>query len=251
MNSDQQAEEDKVEEKLNELLECDIPEVIDSNNPDSLEDQTVFLNPTTQDTLLSNLVSGNYNSIALNRGSTAKSSTLTAIKKEQATETAKQEPSTNSQDLAVAKKDAASLRLNSPQDLDIHLESTQTELEQLKDILNGCSSFDAKALLGLFSDESLPYELSYAQGSDDVKSDGLELATLGNNADIIDFASLLDDSSDVLDNPEYVSLNTDPLMSSTSDLEVLNTPQITSNAAPIFQASKSSKFRSKSSGGPK
>lgn len=35
------------------------------------------------------------------------------------------------------------------EDLDLHVESTQSELEQLKDILNGYNSFDANALLGV------------------------------------------------------------------------------------------------------
>lgn len=37
----------------------------------------------------------------------------------------------------------------SSEDLDIHIENTQSELDQLKDILNGYNSFDANALLGV------------------------------------------------------------------------------------------------------
>lgn len=33
--------------------------------------------------------------------------------------------------------------------MDQHVETTQSELDQLKDILNGYSSFDANALLGV------------------------------------------------------------------------------------------------------
>lgn len=37
----------------------------------------------------------------------------------------------------------------SREDLDQHVENTQSELDQLKDILNGYNSFDANALLGV------------------------------------------------------------------------------------------------------
>lgn len=37
----------------------------------------------------------------------------------------------------------------SREDLDLHLESTQSEIEQLRDILHGCNSFDANTLLGV------------------------------------------------------------------------------------------------------
>lgn len=37
----------------------------------------------------------------------------------------------------------------SREDLDLHLETTDTEIDQLRDILHGCNSFDANTLLGV------------------------------------------------------------------------------------------------------
>lgn len=47
--------------------------------------------------------------------------------------------------------DVSTLRTNDccREDLDSHLENTQSELDQLRDVLNGCGTLDANALLGV------------------------------------------------------------------------------------------------------
>lgn len=53
--------------------------------------------------------------------------------------------------ILIQNNNVSTLRTNDccSEDFDQHVESTQSELEQLKDILNGYSTFDANALLGV------------------------------------------------------------------------------------------------------
>ncbi|KAJ3639734.1 hypothetical protein Zmor_003075 [Zophobas morio] len=129
-------------------------------------------------------------------------------------------------------------------DLNTHVESTQNELEQFKDILNGYNPFvDANALLGelnkipqnfkdvyLFNDDSPVYDLnindvkneSLVDPSDPLVS-GSELAPYGSS---FDFTELLDDSIDGDNNATVCA--TDEVANST-----INTPQILAEE-PVF-----------------
>ncbi|XP_018573160.1 heat shock factor protein isoform X2 [Anoplophora glabripennis] len=191
----------------NELTEENLTD-LQSNTSQSNE--KVFLNPTARDTLLTNLVNGSYNSNILNGKNSKKTSNNTTSN---ASAVLTDINTGNNTDMTVATRDykinSGTLGTNEccREDLDLHLESTQSEIDQLKDILHGCNSLDANALLGLFNDDQPSYGLSVNQNRDDLNSptgsqlistdpmvSGTELATCGNN--LIDFNELFDDSID-------------------------------------------------------
>ncbi|KAJ8940156.1 hypothetical protein NQ314_010827 [Rhamnusium bicolor] len=201
----------------NELAEESMNDLQSNTNQPN---EKVFLNPSTRDTLLSNLVNGSYNSNILNGRNTKKSNNNL----DNTNGLLENQNRSNNSDMTVATRD---LRINSGtlgtneccrDDLDLHLEHTQSEIDQLKDILHGCNTLDANALLGLFNDEAPGYGLSF---SGDPMVSGTELATCGNN--LIDFNELFDDSLDGQD-------ATSPLPDSDS---TVNTPLVV-KSEPIF-----------------
>ncbi|KAK9746577.1 HSF-type DNA-binding [Popillia japonica] len=189
------------------------------NDPDDLysNNEKIFLNSNAPDTFLTNLINGSYNSELI---------------KDNNKQTKKDASNSN---LSVAKVEYN--RINSLEDLDNHVEKTHGEIDQLKDILHGCNTLDANALLGLFSDDAPDYGLGYAQNPEDEgpnKSDplvsGSELATYNN---FMDFSQLFDDSSDPQDIPQECPAKAEPPSS-------INTPQI-SNDVPLFPEVKEEK----------
>ncbi|KAJ8923832.1 hypothetical protein NQ315_010414 [Exocentrus adspersus] len=186
----------------NELVEDNISDL----HPEARQSaEKVFLNPTARDALLSNLVNGTYNSALLNAKNSKKIDSSSAGN---SSAVLKNTNTGNSPDMTIATRDFkinnGTLGTNAccRDDLDLHLEHTQSEIEQLKDILHGCNTLDANALLGLFNDEQPTYGLSVNQNDrDDLNSptgdpmvSGTELTTCGNN--MIDFNELFDDSFD-------------------------------------------------------
>ncbi|GJQ65202.1 putative sequence-specific DNA binding protein [Trypoxylus dichotomus] len=180
--------------------------------------EKIFLNSNAPDTLLTNLINGSYNSDLI---------------KDNNKQNKKDGPNS---DLSVARVEFN--RMNSlsqdthpcSEDLDNHVEKTQGEIDQLKDILHGCNTLDANALLGLFSDDAPDYGITYTQSPDDDanKSDplvsGSELATY--TTGLIDFSQLFDDTSDPQDIQQECVTKEEPASS-------INTPQI-SNDVPLF-----------------
>ncbi|CAG9817018.1 unnamed protein product [Phaedon cochleariae] len=168
----------------------------------------IFMNRTSRDTLLSKIVNGTYNSNALN-GKNGRKNNKTS---------AENASSSTDQKLTVATRDAAKINNStlgtdvSRDELDLHLETTQSEIDQLKDILHGCNSLDANVLLGknlfqLFNDDVPGFGLScmHADSGEPIDPDsaetagdpmvsGTELATCEGN--LIDFNELFDDSLD-------------------------------------------------------
>ena len=181
------------------------------NGPGSVDpvNDKVFLNPMAQDALLSDLITGSYN-----KGSITKNP-----KQPNADECGNSNDDRS--DLSVAKIKSYK-RLNSPKDFNVHFETTQKDIDQLKELLSGYGSFDANTLLGLFNHDSPNYGLLYNSGdvgeSSSSKSDplfsGSELMAYDSGA--IDFGDLLDDDFNVLDereeipdiNQETASINT-------------------------------------------
>ncbi|KAJ8983523.1 hypothetical protein NQ317_012014 [Molorchus minor] len=155
--------------------------------------EKVFLNPTARDTLLSNLINGSYNANILNMKSPKKNVINTTASKDDSTVN-----NDNNSDMTVATRDMritnGTLGTNDfyRDDFDLHLEHTQSEIDQLKDLLHGCNSLDANALLGFFNDDNPLYGLPCNQNKDcntgDPMVSGTELATYGNN--VIDFNEL-------------------------------------------------------------
>lgn len=178
----------------------------ESNNLQSTNQkgEKVFLNPMGGNTLLSNIANGSYNANVINTkngkkiNSKSPESTINNL--------LELSPKNNrGVDLQVATRNNNGTNDCYKEDLDLHLETTQSEIEQLKDILKGCNGLDANALLGLFNDEApsfgLPYNHSDTNkdnpldtGSADPMVSGTELTTYGNN--LIDFNELFDDSLD-------------------------------------------------------
>lgn len=246
----------------------------DTNN--TVPNDKVFLNPNNRDTLISNLVNGNYNSTVTNGkndspvlnpagysngigngngngNGNGHISNTNGSKKTMKNDGMPAAKITNGEtsspqmvnDMVVATREPSpNIRINTGtlgtngcyrEDLDLHLEATQTELDQLKDILNGCNSFDANALLGvscnqqlfsLFNDDAPEYGLSLNQNTDiatdnaDPLVSGSEVATIDDN-NLIDFHELFDDS---LDHQDVVS-TTDTLPPPTTD-STLSTPVV-------------------------
>lgn len=210
----------------NELSEENL---INFQSETSQSNEKVFLNPTARDTLLSNLVNGSYTNI-LNGKNSKKSNNNTTGN----TSAILADNTGNNTNMTVATRDykinSGTLGTNEcyREDLDLHLEHTQNEIDQLKDILHGCNSLDANALLGLFNDDQPTYGLSVNQNRNDLNSptadpmvSGTELATCGNN--LIDFNELFDDS---IDGQDTVPTTTDSNSS-------VNTPLII-KSEPLF-----------------
>ncbi|CAH0561893.1 unnamed protein product [Brassicogethes aeneus] len=152
---------------------CDLTEPIGDligNDNDFFEAPTqqennVFLNPGARDTLISNLTNGTYNFAAVNNAKNDK----------KVVETTNNNAKVNSPNMTVATRINNSTRGSNPSrdDLDLHLESSQTELDSLKDILSNCSSFDANTLLGLFNDDSPNYGIGNHEY--EASHDGMQL----------------------------------------------------------------------------
>lgn len=191
------------------------------NGPGNIEpvNDKVFLNSTAQDTLLTDLITGSYNKDSITKNSKQTKPDECANSNE------------DRSDLSVAKIKTYN-RLNSPKDFNVHFETTQKDIEQLKELLSGCSSFDANTLLGLFNHDAPNYGLSYNSGdigeSSSNKSDplfsGSELMTYDSGA--IDFSDLLDDDFNVLGERQEI-----PDVS--EEMSSINTPKIESNP-PTF-----------------
>ncbi|KAJ8955404.1 hypothetical protein NQ318_003502 [Aromia moschata] len=147
------SDNDLVEESINDL----------QSNANQANEK-VFLNPTARDTLLSNLVNGSYNSNILNGKNSKK---INNGGTENASNMMTNVVPGNNSDMTVATRD---IRINNVDDLDLHLDHTQSEIDQLKDILHGCNSLDANALLGLFNDEAPGYGLTCNQNKDDMEN---------------------------------------------------------------------------------
>lgn len=245
---------DIVEELLSDSeLPDDVPDEINAGDESLDLDGKIFLNANTQDTLLSNLMNGNYNAksvsdamagtSASNVTTTTAAAADTTTKNDDASSAAPSDSSlaANNTGQAVATRDRVRLsRLNSviadsnfSEDMDLHVEHTQSELESLKDILNpllgNVPTVDANAFLTLFSDDNLPYGFL----TDDLpKSDplvcGSELTKYGNN---LDFSQLFDEDT----NEEAPLPSTDlPLPAESLDASgSITTPQI-KTAEPSF-----------------
>ncbi|XP_060536846.1 heat shock factor protein-like isoform X2 [Cylas formicarius] len=140
-------------------LVCDNEEdLINTLQNNAASNEQIFLNPNSRDALISNLTQPQTSSAAA--GMSLSKKTVS-------------EPNTNDQ--------TNPSKGMSGEDLDVHLDNTQSELDQLKDMLNGCTSFDANALLGvskcpssvdvdangllgLFSDNEPDFELPESNG---------------------------------------------------------------------------------------
>nr|XP_023019007.1 heat shock factor protein-like isoform X3 [Leptinotarsa decemlineata] len=218
-----------------DLIVCDtdvVEESINNFQSSTNRNEEVFLNPTTQDTLLSNLVNGSYNSNAL-KGKRGKKASKGVP--ESPTRFLNTDNLDGSQDTTVATRD---VRINngtlgtnecSREDLDSHVVSTQSEIDQLKDILHGCHGLDANSLLRLFSEDAPSFGISYPKNiaSDPIAGDpmvsGTESTVCDNN--LIDFGELLDDS---LNEQDAIAEDDDSDLSST-----VNTPLII-KSEPMF-----------------
>nr|XP_023019006.1 heat shock factor protein-like isoform X2 [Leptinotarsa decemlineata] len=209
-----------------DLIVCDtdvVEESINNFQSSTNRNEEVFLNPTTQDTLLSNLVNGSYNSNAL-KGKRGKKASKGVP--ESPTRFLNTDNLDGSQDTTVATRD---VRINNGEDLDSHVVSTQSEIDQLKDILHGCHGLDANSLLRLFSEDAPSFGISYPKNiaSDPIAGDpmvsGTESTVCDNN--LIDFGELLDDS---LNEQDAIAEDDDSDLSST-----VNTPLII-KSEPMF-----------------
>ncbi|XP_063929282.1 heat shock factor protein-like isoform X2 [Zophobas morio] len=239
---------DLSEENLISTLDNE-PTPTTTNNGTTPVDQKVFLNPSTQDTLLSNLIKNNFTVKSVDKA--AKSSKVDAKILDAVAPLSPTPVTSNNMAIATRDTNVCDLIKSMPStsdsyssDLNTHVESTQNELEQFKDILNGYNPFvDANALLGelnkipqnfkdvyLFNDDSPVYDLnindvkneSLVDPSDPLVS-GSELAPYGSS---FDFTELLDDSIDGDNNATVCA--TDEVANST-----INTPQILAEE-PVF-----------------
>ncbi|XP_017770603.1 PREDICTED: heat shock factor protein isoform X2 [Nicrophorus vespilloides] len=217
---------DIISSEMDDLIsDTELPDDIETNvnweaPGGSSNNLKVFLNPSTQDTLLSNLMNGSYNS-----------------------NTIKDLSAESESDMAVAKRDPNQTlkRLHSvcesvdSEDLDIHVESTQNELDQLKSLLNGYSTLDANTLLGLFNhDETPAYGLATKSEEkmklEDPLMSGSELAPYSTP---LDFSQLFNDDS----LEETVQ---EPLPMSNVDAKgSITTPQVIADE-PLFPVGASS-----------
>lgn len=199
----------------------------------------VFINPNNRNTLLSNLLgSGSYAAFAGKYAADDKKQGNTKEVTNNQSQPTMQVATKNNQ----ITLDSATADLNdsfSKEEFDQHLDHAQGELDQLKDILSGASTFDANALLSLFADSDPDYgipntlqnkENRVADGNDPLVS-GNELAATSN---LLDFDNLLND----------VSLNSDDNLGTGTDLSSvipldnasLDTPLIV-KSEPIFPTS--------------
>ncbi|XP_019753502.1 heat shock factor protein isoform X3 [Dendroctonus ponderosae] len=166
------------------------------------ESEKVFLNPNSRDALIGNLLNTEtYNAIAGKPAASSNNQVGDPV---------------DEANMKVAKKES-NVNINTETDLDLHVDSTQTELDQLKDILNGCSTFDPSTLLGLFSENESQYG---------IKNTILDKENPAEEEE--DFPDLIDvrELNNEVSNPEP-----DAILSASNS--GLNTPIIVKNA-PIF-----------------
>jgi hypothetical protein len=241
------SEADLNEENFINTLDSEPTAATTVNNGPTVNNEKVFLNPSAQDTLLSNLMKNNFTVKSLSKDidkNQNDSKIVDTISPSSPT------PVTNT-NMALATRDTnlcdviKSLPSTSEpygSGLSHHIEATQNELEQFKDILNGYNSFvDANALLGelnkiphfkdvyLFNDDSPIYGLNanddknenLIDASDPLVS-GSELTPYGSN---FDFTELFDDT---IDGDNATTAATNEVASST-----VNTPQIIKEE-PVF-----------------
>jgi hypothetical protein len=229
------SEADLNEENFINTLDSEPTAATTVNNGPTVNNEKVFLNPSAQDTLLSNLMKNNFTVKSLSKDidkNQNDSKIVDTISPSSPT------PVTNT-NMALATRDTnlcdviKSLPSTSEpygSGLSHHIEATQNELEQFKDILNGYNSFvDANALLGLFNDDSPIYGLNanddknenLIDASDPLVS-GSELTPYGSN---FDFTELFDDT---IDGDNATTATTNEVASST-----VNTPQIIKEE-PVF-----------------
>lgn len=127
--------------------------------------------------------------------------------------------------------------------MDFHIGSTQNELDQLKDILNGCNNFDANTLLGVMTPGINPKTLSNdklflqlfsendtfndaaVHSKENPAIEGVPGNEEAASSNLLDFTELLDDDLNIEDD----SLTTEDQASST-----LNTPVRTMKNGPSF-----------------
>ncbi|XP_064215451.1 heat shock factor protein isoform X2 [Tribolium castaneum] len=240
-------DQDISEETLINSLKDEASPVGDVNvdNNGSFDNQKVFLNPSTQDTLLSNLIKNNTTKDGAKNGKPINAATSLSS------------APVTSNNMAIATRDTnlCDVIKSMPgpsdtytMDLNNHVEATQQELDQFKDILNGYNPFvDANALLGelnkipqnfkdvyLFNGDSPVYDLNV---NDDNKNENLidpsdplvsgsELTPYGGN---FDFTELFDDT-----------INEGNVQTTEATSSTVNTPQIIKEE-PIFPAIQNKK----------
>lgn len=230
----------------NEILtEEDIPEdpilkILDDNiantsKPDDIQAK-VFLNPSSQNTLLSNFTNGvnNVNKVANGSKNQAQSSRVKSpIKVEE-----QNENNVTDNTIAISTRNTEGPgRVVSGTDdcssgeLGSILENNQTEIDLCKDLLHGCGMFDPSMILGLFNEGASEYGLSFSQdelnqNSGDPMVSGQEIATYP----MLPLDQLFDDS---LNNTDIV----DDIIDDDLPSE-LNTPQV-SDFKPSFPIDKS------------
>ncbi|KAL3289633.1 hypothetical protein HHI36_023042 [Cryptolaemus montrouzieri] len=123
------------------------------NDKKSATENRVFISPSSQDTLLSNLGNGNYNTKALS----SKKSTEDQNNKNESTVVGV-EPNDNavSSDMIVAtRKSDGNGKINGStdacfsNDLGFIVDNNQSEIDLYKDLLHGCGTLDTNTLLGV------------------------------------------------------------------------------------------------------
>ncbi|XP_050314551.1 heat shock factor protein-like isoform X2 [Anthonomus grandis grandis] len=236
-NDHQETIQQNSEQQLNSVF-WDKPEfVIVDNYPEDSSDHEidlidnlqkdadkVFLNPSDQNSVIPSLLNND-----------SSNTSITTSKPANVDKRQNSEFSQNKSNLQLATKDPMVKILNGD-DLDLHLDHTQSELNQLKDILNGCNNLDTTTLLGLFSDNDpddgfkadtlLEKEnLSEEGASDELVNDPIASAN-----SLIDF-SLFDKELNAQDgNPESFTV---PSMSPPISSEV-NTPVMEFQKEPVL-----------------
>ncbi|XP_044764819.1 heat shock factor protein isoform X2 [Coccinella septempunctata] len=235
----------------NELLSEDpILNILEDNiiKPKSGDNETkVFINPSSQDTLLGNFTNRDFNIKVVN-GKKDRSQSSSAKSSNEVEETPDNSSVNDNMTVATRKTEGPEKINNSTDDcfsgdLGSILENNQSEIDLYKDLLHGCGTFDTNTLLGdinrmpfyqpdysLFSEGTSEYGLSFTQdelnqNSGDPMVSGQEITTYP----MLPLEQLLDDS---LNNTDLVDEIID------DDLSELNTPQV-SDMKPTFPTDKS------------
>ncbi|XP_066155416.1 heat shock factor protein-like isoform X2 [Euwallacea fornicatus] len=183
--------------------------------------EKVFLNPYTRDTLIGSHMSPLPSNVATNvsggrshgNGSNIKTGkSTTSVSTPAAMQVARKQPS---------------IKISTGNDLDLHVDSTKNELEQLKDILNGCNNFDANTLLGLFSENDTFNDAAFPSKSHTAIEGAAENQ---DDPPVIDFTELLDDDLCI----DGTNLTTDPAPPPDQASSSLNTPVKVLKNEPLF-----------------
>ncbi|CAG9760361.1 unnamed protein product [Ceutorhynchus assimilis] len=123
-------------------------------------------------------------------------------------------------------------KISDGSDLDLHLDNTQCELDDLKEILDGSRTFDSNTLFGLFNSNELGPEVESDSQKDSSVIDkanpmvsGIEQAPTNN---LLDFTELFDE-----DSQDVVISSDDSSSLSNTQSSSLNTPSI-SRPEPEF-----------------